>query len=133
MPQKILAFAESALVDPVTVNVGRAGAANLDVIQEVCTPYPNQALTRTQSQAGQRSCGAGRHSGDAPRLPNTDLHLRDLGPSPDPWRLLEAGAHSGGQSRKACTAASRPSSMKSWISAMDRQLLQVLRPRDLLD
>ena len=35
MPQKILAFAESALVDPVTVNVGRAGAANLDVIQEV--------------------------------------------------------------------------------------------------
>lgn len=33
MPQKIKAFAESALVDPVTVNVGRAGAANLDVIQ----------------------------------------------------------------------------------------------------
>lgn len=35
MPQKIKAFAASALVDPVTVNVGRAGAANLDVIQEV--------------------------------------------------------------------------------------------------
>lgn len=35
MPMKIRAFAESALVDPVTVNVGRAGAANLDVIQEV--------------------------------------------------------------------------------------------------
>ena len=35
MPMKIKAFAESALVDPVTVNVGRAGAANLDVIQEV--------------------------------------------------------------------------------------------------
>ena len=35
MPVKIKAFAESALVDPVTVNVGRAGAANLDVIQEV--------------------------------------------------------------------------------------------------
>ncbi len=33
MPMKIKAFAESALVDPVTVNVGRAGAANLDVIQ----------------------------------------------------------------------------------------------------
>jgi ATP-dependent RNA helicase DDX41 len=33
MPQKIKAFAASALVDPVTVNVGRAGAANLDVIQ----------------------------------------------------------------------------------------------------
>lgn len=35
MPAKIRAFAESALIDPVTVNVGRAGAANLDVIQEV--------------------------------------------------------------------------------------------------
>lgn len=33
MPPKIQAFATSALVDPVTVNVGRAGAANLDVIQ----------------------------------------------------------------------------------------------------
>jgi ATP-dependent RNA helicase DDX41 len=33
MPMKIKAFAESALVDPVIVNVGRAGAANLDVIQ----------------------------------------------------------------------------------------------------
>lgn len=32
---KIKAFAESALVDPVTVNVGRAGATNLDIIQEV--------------------------------------------------------------------------------------------------
>ena len=35
MPAKISAFAHSALVDPVTVNVGRSGAANLDVIQEV--------------------------------------------------------------------------------------------------
>ena len=35
MPNKIQAFAKSALVDPVIVNVGRAGAANLDVIQEV--------------------------------------------------------------------------------------------------
>ncbi|GFH32332.1 uncharacterized protein HaLaN_31539, partial [Haematococcus lacustris] len=35
MPAKIKAFAESALVDPIEVNVGRAGAANLDVIQEV--------------------------------------------------------------------------------------------------
>ena len=33
MPMKIKAFAESALVDPITVNVGRAGAANMDVIQ----------------------------------------------------------------------------------------------------
>ena len=33
MPVKVKAFAESALVDPVTVNVGRAGAANLAVIQ----------------------------------------------------------------------------------------------------
>eukprot|EP00746_Dinoflagellata_sp_MGD_P161856 gnl/MRDRNA2_/MRDRNA2_89153_c0_seq1.p1 gnl/MRDRNA2_/MRDRNA2_89153_c0~~gnl/MRDRNA2_/MRDRNA2_89153_c0_seq1.p1 ORF type:complete len:625 (-),score=178.87 gnl/MRDRNA2_/MRDRNA2_89153_c0_seq1:80-1954(-) len=35
MPKKIQDFAKSALVDPITVNVGRAGAANLDVIQEV--------------------------------------------------------------------------------------------------
>eukprot|EP00897_Mesotaenium_endlicherianum_P001139 jgi/Mesen1/11025/ME000098S10417 len=35
MPKKIQSFAKSALVCPVIVNVGRAGAANLDVIQEV--------------------------------------------------------------------------------------------------
>lgn len=33
MPMKIKSFAESALVAPVTVNVGRAGATNLDIIQ----------------------------------------------------------------------------------------------------
>ena len=33
MPNKIQNFARSALVRPVIVNVGRAGAANLDVIQ----------------------------------------------------------------------------------------------------
>jgi len=35
MPRTIQAFARSALVRPVEVNVGRAGAANLDVIQEI--------------------------------------------------------------------------------------------------
>ncbi|KAI8512518.1 DEAD (Asp-Glu-Ala-Asp) box polypeptide 41 [Branchiostoma belcheri] len=35
MPKKIQNFARTALVKPVTVNVGRAGAASLDVIQEV--------------------------------------------------------------------------------------------------
>jgi len=35
MPRKIQNFAKSALVCPVEVNVGRAGAANLDVFQEV--------------------------------------------------------------------------------------------------
>ena len=35
MPKKIQDFAKKALVKPVVVNVGRAGAANLDVIQEV--------------------------------------------------------------------------------------------------
>ncbi|CAH9098149.1 unnamed protein product [Cuscuta epithymum] len=35
MPIKIENFARSALVKPITVNVGRAGAANLDVVQEV--------------------------------------------------------------------------------------------------
>lgn len=35
MPKKIQNFARSALVQPIVVNVGRAGAASLDVIQEV--------------------------------------------------------------------------------------------------
>merc|ERR1719231_1923050 len=35
MPRKIQDFAKTASVDPIVVNVGRAGAANLDVIQEV--------------------------------------------------------------------------------------------------
>lgn len=35
MPEKVQKFAREALVQPVVVNVGRAGAANLDVIQEV--------------------------------------------------------------------------------------------------
>jgi hypothetical protein len=39
MPVKIRKFAESALVNPIVVNVGRAGAANLDVIQEVGIGY----------------------------------------------------------------------------------------------
>uniref|UniRef100_A0A7S3DB06 RNA helicase n=1 Tax=Palpitomonas bilix TaxID=652834 RepID=A0A7S3DB06_9EUKA len=35
MPQKIQSFAKTALIQPITVNVGRAGAASLDVTQEV--------------------------------------------------------------------------------------------------
>jgi len=35
MPDKIKIFAESALVGPIIVNIGRAGAANLDVVQKV--------------------------------------------------------------------------------------------------
>lgn len=35
MPRKIQDFAKTALIDPIVINVGRAGAANLDVIQEV--------------------------------------------------------------------------------------------------
>lgn len=35
MPLKIQNFARSALVDPIEINVGRAGAVNLDVRQEV--------------------------------------------------------------------------------------------------
>ncbi|KAL7647625.1 UNVERIFIED_CONTAM: hypothetical protein RMT77_001225 [Armadillidium vulgare] len=35
MPKKIQNFARSALVKPITVNVGRAGAASMNVIQEV--------------------------------------------------------------------------------------------------
>ena len=35
MPKKIQNFAKSALVKPVTVNVGRAGAASMNIVQEV--------------------------------------------------------------------------------------------------
>lgn len=35
MPKQVLDFALSALIDPIEVNASRAGAANLDVIQEV--------------------------------------------------------------------------------------------------
>jgi len=37
MPKKVQEFAKESLVCPIVVNVGRAGAANLDVIQ-ACTP-----------------------------------------------------------------------------------------------
>uniref|UniRef100_A0A0P4Z7D6 RNA helicase n=1 Tax=Daphnia magna TaxID=35525 RepID=A0A0P4Z7D6_9CRUS len=40
MPKKIQNFARSALVKPITINVGRAGAASMNVIQEV--EYVNQ-------------------------------------------------------------------------------------------
>lgn len=33
MPKKIQNFARSALVKPITINVGRAGAASMNVIQ----------------------------------------------------------------------------------------------------
>uniref|UniRef100_A0A3B4ADZ4 RNA helicase n=1 Tax=Periophthalmus magnuspinnatus TaxID=409849 RepID=A0A3B4ADZ4_9GOBI len=40
MPKKIQNFAKSALVKPITINVGRAGAASLDVIQvQPCLPF----------------------------------------------------------------------------------------------
>ena len=35
MPKKIQNFARSALVTPITVNVGRAGAASMNIIQDV--------------------------------------------------------------------------------------------------
>lgn len=38
MPKKIQNFAKSALVKPITINVGRAGAASLDVIQVYFAP-----------------------------------------------------------------------------------------------
>lgn len=42
MPKKIQNFAKSALVKPITINVGRAGAASLDVIQ-VCASFINMS------------------------------------------------------------------------------------------
>lgn len=35
MPRKIQDFAAQSLINPILVNVGRAGAANMDVVQEV--------------------------------------------------------------------------------------------------
>ena len=35
MPKKIQNFARSALVSPITVNVGRAGAASMNIVQDV--------------------------------------------------------------------------------------------------
>ena len=35
MPKKIQNFARSALVKPITINVGRAGAANMNVVQVI--------------------------------------------------------------------------------------------------
>ena len=46
MPKKILDFAAQSLFDPVIVNVGRAGAASLDVVQEV--EYVSQESKMTQ-------------------------------------------------------------------------------------
>merc|ERR1712071_6704 len=40
MPKKIQNFARSALVKPITINVGRAGAANMNVVQKL--EYVNQ-------------------------------------------------------------------------------------------
>lgn len=45
MPKKFQEFAKGALVKPVVVNVGRAGAASMDVIQEVEYVRDEQKLT----------------------------------------------------------------------------------------
>jgi ATP-dependent RNA helicase DDX41 len=44
MPAKVQEFAKSALVKPIVCNVCRAGAANLDVIQEVEYVKPEARL-----------------------------------------------------------------------------------------
>jgi superfamily II DNA/RNA helicase len=49
MPQKFQDFAKNVLVKPVLVNVGRAGAANLDVIQEVCVCWLMYTLSTSST------------------------------------------------------------------------------------
>ena len=44
MPKKIQDFAQQSLIQPILVNVGRAGAANLDVIQEVEYVKPDSKM-----------------------------------------------------------------------------------------
>lgn len=46
MPRKIQNFARSALVRAVIVNVGRAGAASLNVTQEIEYVRADEKLTR---------------------------------------------------------------------------------------
>lgn len=46
MPRKIQKFARSALVRAIIVNVGRAGAASLNVIQEIEYVRADEKLTR---------------------------------------------------------------------------------------
>lgn len=46
MPRKIQIFARSALVRAVIVNVGRAGAASLNVLQEIEYVRADEKLTR---------------------------------------------------------------------------------------
>jgi len=55
MPTKILRFAESALVNPVTVKVSRAGAANANIVQQIeyiklenRLPFLLECLSRTE-------------------------------------------------------------------------------------
>ena len=71
MPKKIQNFAKSALVKPITVNVGRAGAASLDVIQEVeyvkqeaKMVYLLECLQKTSPPVSDR-----KYQGDTPGLP----------------------------------------------------------------
>jgi ATP-dependent RNA helicase DDX41 len=82
MPRKIQDFAQQSLVNPVLVNVGRAGAANLDVLQVVeyvkqeakmvylleClqkTPPPVIIFSDNKNEVdGMRSSGSGRLSAD---------------------------------------------------------------------
>ena len=45
MPMKIKKFAESSLRDPVSINIGRAGAANLDVVQSINFVEDDKKLT----------------------------------------------------------------------------------------
>ena len=54
MPRKIQDFAQQSLVKPVLVNVGRAGAANLDVLQVV--EYVKQEAKMGTSVLAQEDC-----------------------------------------------------------------------------
>lgn len=45
MPKKIQNFARTALVKPVTVNVGRAGAASMNIVQDVLIVEPEHKIS----------------------------------------------------------------------------------------
>lgn len=56
MPKKIQNFAKSALVKPITINVGRAGAASLDVVQVRCLGAPRVEPSMVFGGAGTSPC-----------------------------------------------------------------------------
>ncbi|KAK2158390.1 hypothetical protein LSH36_171g03038 [Paralvinella palmiformis] len=77
MPKKIQNFARSALVKPVTVNVGRAGAASMNVIQEVEYVKQEEKMIRIL-ECLQKTAPPQFRAGDKDVLVATDVASKGL-------------------------------------------------------